>query len=38
MMPNANFSSWWVWNDRILNARDAAELYANPWSMFESGK
>jgi len=38
MMTNANFSSWWVWNDRILNARDAAELYANPWAMFESGK
>jgi len=35
MMPNANFSSWWVWNNRVLTAPEAAQLYANPWAMFE---
>ncbi len=34
MMPNANFSSWWVWNHRVLTAQEAAQLYANPWAMF----
>jgi len=36
-MPNANFSSWWVWNNRVLTAQDAAQMYANPWLMFHSG-
>ena len=36
-MPNANFSSWWVWNNRVLTAQDAAQMYANPWVMFHSG-
>jgi hypothetical protein len=35
MMCNANFSSWWVWNNRVLTAQEAAQLYANPWSMFD---
>jgi len=34
MMCNANFSSWWVWNNRVLTAQDVANLYANPWAMF----
>ena len=36
-MANANFSSWWVWNNRVLTATEAAQMYANPWSMFHSG-
>jgi hypothetical protein len=36
-MCNANFSSWWVWNNRVLSAQEAAQMYANPWSMFNSG-
>ncbi len=36
-MCNANFSSWWIWNNRVLSAQEAAEMYANPWSMFNSG-
>jgi hypothetical protein len=36
-MCNANFSSWWVWNNRVLTAQEAAQMYANPWSMFHSG-
>jgi hypothetical protein len=36
-MPNANFSSWWVWDNRVLTAQDAAQMYANPWLMFHSG-
>jgi hypothetical protein len=36
-MCNANFSSWWVWNNRVLTAQEAAQMYANPWSMFNSG-
>ncbi len=35
-MPRANFSSWWVWNNRVLSAREAAQFYANPWAMFGS--
>jgi hypothetical protein len=35
MMCNANFSSWWVWNNRVLTAQEAADMYANPWAMFE---
>jgi hypothetical protein len=35
MMCNANFSSWWVWNHRVLTAKEAEEMYANPWAMFE---
>lgn len=34
MMPNANFSSWWLWNNRVLTAQEAADMYANPWAMF----
>ena len=34
MMGNANFSSWWVWNNRVLTAQEASQLYANPWAMF----
>jgi hypothetical protein len=34
MMCNANFSSWWIWNNRVLTAQDVANLYANPWAMF----
>lgn len=37
MMANANFSSWWIWNNRVLSAQEAAQMYANPWSMFHSG-
>jgi len=37
MMCNANFSSWWAWNNRVLTAREAAQMYANPWAMFHSG-
>lgn len=37
MMANANFSSWWVWNNRVLTAQEAAQMYANPWVMFYSG-
>lgn len=37
MMPNANFSSWWVWNNRVLTAQEASQLYANPWAMFDQG-
>jgi len=36
-MCNANFSSFWVWNNRVLTAQEAAQFYANPWSMFHSG-
>ena len=36
-MCNANFSSWWVWNNRVLSAREAAEFYTNPWAMFYTG-
>jgi hypothetical protein len=36
-MANANFSSWWVWNNRVLTAAEAAQMYANPWAMFHSG-
>ena len=36
-MPNASFSSWWVWNNRVLTAQEAAQMYANPWVMFHSG-
>jgi hypothetical protein len=36
-MCNANFSSWWVWNNRVLTAQEAAQLYANPWAMFYTG-
>jgi hypothetical protein len=36
-MANANFSSWWIWNNRVLSAQEAARMYANPWSMFHSG-
>jgi hypothetical protein len=36
-MCNANFSSWWIWNNRVLTAQEAAQMYANPWSMFNSG-
>lgn len=38
MMCNANFSSWWIWNNRVLNAQEAAQFYANPWGMFEAGQ
>lgn len=34
MMWNANFSSWWVWNNRVLTAQEAAQMYADPWVMF----
>ncbi len=34
MMCNANFSSWWVWNNRVLTAPEAAQMYADPWAMF----
>ena len=33
MMCNANFSSWWVWNNRVLTAQEAAQMYASPWAM-----
>ncbi|MCX6899401.1 MAG: M6 family metalloprotease domain-containing protein, partial [Verrucomicrobia bacterium] len=36
-MCNANFSSWWVWNNRVLTAQEAVQMYANPWAMFHSG-
>jgi hypothetical protein len=36
-MANANFSSWWIWNNRVLSAQEAAEMSANPWAMFHSG-
>jgi hypothetical protein len=36
-MANANFSSWWLWNNRVLTASEAAQMYANPWAMFHSG-
>ena len=32
-IPNANFSSWWVWNNRVFTALDAVNLYLDPWSM-----
>jgi hypothetical protein len=32
-MMNANFSSWWVWNNRVLTAQEAAEFYKDPWAM-----
>ncbi len=35
-MPNANFSGWWIWNNRVLSASDAAALYANPWAMYDT--
>ena len=34
LMCNANFSSWWVWNNRVLTAQEAAQMYADPWAMF----
>jgi hypothetical protein len=34
MMTQASFSSWWVWNHRVLTAEEAVQLYANPWAMF----
>jgi len=37
MMCNANFSSWWIWNNRVLTAQEAAQMYASPWAMFNSG-
>jgi len=37
MMCNANFSSWWVWNNRVLTAQEAAQMYADPWAMFDRG-
>ena len=37
MMFNANFSSWWGWNNRVLAAHEAAKLYADPWAMFDRG-
>jgi hypothetical protein len=37
MMANANFSSWWIWNNRALTAQEVAQMYANPWAMFYSG-
>ena len=37
MMCHADFSSWWVWNNRVLTAQEAAQMYTNPWAMFESG-
>ena len=36
-MCNANFSSWWVWNNRVLTAQEAAQMYTNPWAMFYTG-
>ncbi len=36
-MANAGFSSWWIWNNRVLSASEAAQFYANPWSMYHSG-
>lgn len=36
MMCNANFSGWWVWNNRVLTAQEATDLYADPWAMFET--
>lgn len=33
-MCNANFSSWWVWNNRVLTAQEASQMYADPWAMF----
>jgi hypothetical protein len=36
-MCNANFSGWWIWNNRVLTAAEAAQMYANPWAMFHSG-
>lgn len=35
MMFNANFSSFWGWSNRVLTAREAADLYADPWAMFD---
>ncbi|MEI7731374.1 MAG: LamG-like jellyroll fold domain-containing protein [Verrucomicrobiota bacterium] len=36
-MCNANFGSWWIWNNRVLTASEVAQMYTNPWSMFYSG-
>ena len=36
-MCNANFSSWWAWNNRVLTAPEIAQMYTNPWAMFHSG-
>jgi hypothetical protein len=36
-MANANFSSWWIWNNRVLSTQEAAQMAANPWAMFHSG-
>lgn len=36
-MCNANFASWWTWNNRVLTAAEVAQMYTNPWSMFYSG-
>ena len=36
-MCNANFASWWIWNNRVLTAPEVAQMYTNPWSMFHSG-
>ena len=38
MMANAAFSSWWVWNNRVLTAQEAVQMYTNPWAMFELGQ
>jgi hypothetical protein len=35
MMFNANFSSFWGWSNRVLTAQEAAELYTDPWAMFD---
>jgi len=35
MMFPANFSSWWGWSNRVLTAREAADLYGGPWAMFD---
>jgi hypothetical protein len=32
-MPNANFSSFYCWNNRVLTAAEAATLYASPWQI-----
>ena len=38
MMGNANISSWWIWNNRVLSAQEAAQFYADPWAMFKAGQ
>ena len=32
-MPNASFSSWWIWSNRFLTPKEAASMYVDPWSM-----